>query len=96
LGKYFALKIKHSLRKISRSTQIGFKKGHFIFEGMEWAHCSSFDGLFIKIAFKKVNKRVDWFFILSMLKALGLCPFSRAYKTLFYEALTCLSINMNK
>lgn len=36
-------------------------------EGMEWAHVSNQNALFIKIDFVKAYDRIEWLFIISML-----------------------------
>lgn len=38
---------------------------------MEWARISDQDALFIKIDFEKACDRIEWYFITSMLQALG-------------------------
>jgi len=60
--------------------QTRFFKGIFIFdnviaiwEAMEWVRIKVLKALFIE--FEKSYDRVDWDFIISMLKSLGLDPF---------------------
>jgi hypothetical protein len=53
---------------------------------MEWARNQALEAMFIKIDFEKVYDRVEWPFILTMLKALGFGPyFIKAVETLFAE-----------
>nr|KUM50953.1 hypothetical protein ABT39_MTgene799 [Picea glauca]QHR90568.1 hypothetical protein Q903MT_gene4593 [Picea sitchensis] len=64
---------------------------------MEWARSTSLEALFIKIDFEKAYDRVEWPFILAMLKALGFgLAFINSVETLFASASTYLSINRCK
>lgn len=105
LAKALVVRIKHLLPKFIQHEQIGFIKGHYaldnivvVWEGWEWARSSDLDALFIKIDFEKaVYGKVEWPFILAILKAMGFGPyFIQSVETLFVDASACLSINHGK
>jgi len=75
------LKFRSILPLIIQPEKIGFVKGRYIldnviivWEGMEWTHKFGKEALFIKIDFEKAYDRVEWNFILNMLKDLGFGP----------------------
>jgi hypothetical protein len=80
LAKALVLQLNHFLLKIIRHEQIGFNKGHYIFnnvivvwEGMEWARSLEVDAMFIKIDFEKAYNRVEWSFIIAIFNAIHHC-----------------------
>lgn len=60
---------------------------------MEWAHKSKQHAIFLKIDFAKAYDRIEWPFILAMLKALGFGPnFIQSIDMLFGDANACITI----
>lgn len=61
---------------------------------MEWARISGQNIMFIKINFEKAYDHIEWWFILSMLKALGFgIVFINSIFMLFKDALAALNLN---
>ena len=80
-AKVLALKIRHMLPSIVRPKQTGFLKSRYIldniiaiWEGMEWASKSKQSAIFLKIDFAKAYDRIEWPFILAMVRAIGFGP----------------------
>jgi len=104
MAKAFALCIKHILPKIILLEQTRFICGQYIldnfipvWEGIEWAHSTDLNTLFVKIDFQKTYDWVKWPFILGMLKALDFDPtFIGSVETIFVDAPASLSINRSK
>lgn len=101
IAKALDLRIHHLLPLLATPEQIGFIRDRFIlnnifviWEGMKWARISGQDVLFIKIDFEKAYDRIEWRYILSMLKALGFGPvFIQSISILFKDASAILNLN---
>lgn len=79
IAKVFARRLRFNLQHWIRHEQKGFIKGRFIldsiialWEGQEFATSSGQDNCFLKIDFDKAYDHIDWDFILTALKDLGL------------------------
>ena len=101
IAKALALKIRHLLPLIVRLEKTSFIKSKYIldniivvWEGMEWARKSKQQTLFLKIDFAKAYDRIEWRFILAMLRALGFGPnFLQSMEMFFGDANACITIN---
>lgn len=101
ISKATALKLRPILPLVIRLEQIGFFKGRYIldnvitvWEGMKWAQNSIQEALFIRINFEKSYDRIEWNFILAMLKDLGFGPlFLHSVQILFRNASSILTMN---
>lgn len=101
IAKALALKLWPILPLIIRPEQTKFFQGRYILDnvivvwkGMKWVLSSNQDALFIKIDFEKAYDKIEWFFIIGMLSALGFDPyFISSVKILFGEASVVLTMN---
>ena len=78
IAKLLANRIAKVLDSIILVTQIGFIKGRFIlenlvtnWEAMHWAKADNQNSAMILLDFEKAYDRIEWHFVISMLKQFG-------------------------
>ena len=100
-AKALAFRLSDHLNQWIRKEQKGFVKGRYIldaivalWEGVEHAETTNQDYCFLKIDFDKAYDRLEWDFIISSLRSMGLNPpFISYIHTLFGNARTRVNVN---
>lgn len=101
LSKALATRLENILPKFISSTQTSFIKGRYIlenlitsWEAMEWERFSEQNSAMLLLDFEKAYDRIEWDFVLSMLKAFGFpASFCNMVKVLFQDASALIEIN---